>query len=791
MNPIAMRVSHSLITGIAPWILLFPATQALAAEPLKAKSVAASSEMAGHPASKALDGATDDGSRWVSRASDDPAWLVVEFASPQKIAGMHLYTGYQSSSAITDFEVQMDQKGKWVTIPSSVTSGNTAVALSLPFDATMQVETTKLRLWITGTHQKVARVKEWVLWPGEPGAVPGLPKNDPGGLVCRIPHTEILPLYLNQSGFNTGKPKRFTAPTLADGTAFEVRPSDGGSAVFRGKISGGKGDFSAFEPGDDREYVVAAGDLVSVPFRVAPFLFERSLYQNAVNFMIDSRHYVGNDRNRCNGSFGWRDDHHFGWELHTLVPQYLSNPAAYESMPRQVKYEKASDPKLWGALEPYREDAPDIVKLIHWGADVIVTQKVTHEHLKAQLAYFLYAWPVLEPWLPRQNYEVVSEFAHRTWAEASKDHSYPYDESPEHNLLALKTKVGSTKGSYPPGFSVEPNLLMHEVALREERKDAARYLDAATRQVEWMVKNLDWNDPQVTKGQRMSEFITMTGLAHYLRRHPDKAPAGLQKKIEEWAEVAVRRSKNMWDFRKLDDKDRWTPMGEKPQMWNEPGNITGFPAALLAAREFVRPQLQAQLDVLIWSHIDNFFGRNPVGRHFCFHAPREIKGVEYGWFNRYPGGIGRLAKARFVIDGAPKNQHYPHHPEVGNVGWTEGWIQFNTPLNLSLAYLAWSELKMEVKAEAGKLHVRLEGPLNFDDEKTEAARVEVTSGLWDREGLTLKETTPDSGVFEGDIVLQPDGERQDGDQSVQFRSGTFIKVSYGFGYLGQSAVVKP
>jgi hypothetical protein len=92
--------------------------------------------------------------------------------------------------------------------------------------------------------------------------------------------------------------------------------------------------------------------------------------------MIDSRHYVGNDRNVCRGSFGWRDDHHFGWELHTLVPQYLSNPSAYERMPRQVKYEKPKDKTLWGALEPYDDEAPDIVKLIHWGADVIVTQKL-------------------------------------------------------------------------------------------------------------------------------------------------------------------------------------------------------------------------------------------------------------------------------------------------------------------------------------------------------------------------------------------------------------------------------
>ena len=40
-------------------------------------------------------------------------------------------------------------------------------------------------------------------------------------------------------------------------------------------------------------------------------------------------------------------------------------------------------------------------------------------------------------------------------------------------------KVGSTKGSLPPGFSIEPNLLLYEVAKREERADAEQYYQAA------------------------------------------------------------------------------------------------------------------------------------------------------------------------------------------------------------------------------------------------------------------------------------------------------------------------
>jgi len=755
------------------WLVLALALHA-APEPLQFRSAAASSEHPRFPSAKAIDGEVSDASRWVSQASREPSWLVVDLGAKHRLAGVHLFSGYGDTAPLNDFELQMEHGGEWMTIPSAVVSGNQATALALAFDATMTVETSRLRLWITATHQDVARVKELVVWPGEAGAVPPVPRQGGGGrLVCTIAHTEITPIYLNQSGFNTGKTKRFTAPSLAHGTPFEVRPAVANEALFKGEIRDHIGDFSTFEPGDEREYVVVAGGLVSVPFRIAPFWFERTIYQNAVDFMIDSRHHVGNDRNRCSGSFGWRDDHHFGWQLHTLVPQFVSNPSAYERMPRQVSYEAPGDSGLWGALEPYHENAPDIVKLIHWAADIIVTQKLMHEHFKAQLAYFLYAWPMLELWLPHQNYDTVAAYAHHHWDHPEADRSYPYDESPEHNLLTLKTHIGSTKGAYPPGFSVEPNLLMHEVSLRENRPNADRYFNAARNQVEWMIANLDWNAPLVTKGQRMSEFLTITGLAHFLRQYPDKAPAGLEKKIDDWAQLMIRRSNNMWDFRRLDDADGWTPMGESPQMWNEPGNITGFPAALLAAREFVSPVMQPRIDELVWSHLDNFSGRNPVGRHFCFQAPTEIEGVEYGWFRRYPGGIGRLRDARFVIDGSPKNQHYPHNPEIGDVGWTEGWVQFNTPLNLSLSYLAWSETSLDLKGDGDDLVVTLRAPLDFDCSTPETATVDVWFGDGPRKRVTVTETGPSTGVFTGRVRPGP--------------GAIAVRASYGFGFLGTHA----
>lgn len=764
MKPIKFFLLPLLLAGFA-----FPAHTAESPDPIKPVQAKASSEKSGHPAGNAIDGEIADSSRWVSEQGDGREWLEIKLPRVETLIGLHLHSGYAGKQALRDFVVQFKRGNDWVDIPSANVTGNKQARLALKFDGTEEVRTDTLRLLVTGTDDKISRVAEVVVWPASAGQVPSLRSAS---------DTPTL-IFLNQAGFNTGAPKRFTAPTLEDGTEFEIFVVGQDKPVFRGKIEGNIGDFTWFEPGDSREYVIRAGSLESVPFQVGPRFLEQLTYQPAMDFMIDSRHYVGNDRRVCRGSFGWRDDHHFGWQLHTLVPQWLSNPDAYKNMPRQIVYEAPEDPQLWGALEPPNADAPDIVKLIHWGADVIVTQRLTHELLKSQLAYFLYAWPWLKQYLPEQNYEAVRDFAFATWAESAADRQYPHDETPEHDLLALKTKIGSTKGGYPPGFSIEPNLLMYEVALREKRPDAEQYFDAARNQAQWIIDNVDWNDPLTTKGQRVSEFITITGLAHFLREYPDRAPQGLKQKINEWADVLVRRSDNMWDFRKLgDEADKWVPTGSAPTMWNEPGNVVGVPAIIMAALPFVDDEdTRARLQVILWSHFDNMFGRNPVGRHFSYDAPREIPGVEHGWYSFYVGGIGRLEEARFVIDGAPKNQHYPFHPEVGDIGWTEGWVQHNVPFNLGLAYLAFDTNKLSAERKGNKLAIALEAPVSFEPGVAGVAEVSVLLPNGSEHTVELKESSPGSGELKGEFTLPANA-----------GSGK-AKISYGFGFLANSIEV--
>lgn len=766
-------------------LLLTPLAGIAALQPVMLVDASADSEQPGMAARQAIDGSAGEKSRWFSQSQSNEHWLELGFSAPTRVAGLHLLSGYNGKDALTDFTVQFLKDGAWVDIPSAMVRGNRRTALALSFDENVEVETKRLRILISKTPGNVARIAEVTVWPYTKDGVPKLETTQARDAVPGV--------LLNQSGFDSAAPKRFTVPESSGEVAFAIRPAKDGDVVFSGMAKDGVGDFTGFDPKDDREYVVEADGRKSDPFRIGPWWMERVTYQGAVDFMIDSRHYVGSSREKCVWSYAWRDAHHFGWELNTLVPQWLSNPSAYERMSRQIKHEAPTEPGLWGRLKPPAADAPDIVKLIHWGADVIVTQETTHELLKAQLAYFLYAWPALRDYLPEQNHRVVHDFAFSHWTDKTADHSYRHDESPEHDLLALKTKIGTTKGAYPPGFSIEPNLLMHEVALREHRDDAEVYLAAAVREAEWMVRDLDWNDPLTTKGQRVGEFVTMTGLAHLLAAHPDRAPAGLREKINQWADVVIRRSDNAWDFRKLgDEPDQWVPTGPKPSMWNEVGNVVGLPAAILAAKPFVDdPAKAARLDQILWAHFDAMFGRNPVGRHFGFKAHGEIEGVERGWFSQYIGGNGKLEGARFVLDGSPKNGHYPFHPEIGNVGWTEGWVQHNTPFNLGLAYLAKARSHLSAVVNGDRLRVTLTGPLNFNYKKRESGVVSVTTSSGDQESLAVVETDKNSSVFTGELSLRRSGKTASGNHRLDLAPGGTITVSYGYGYMGQSVTLLP
>lgn len=715
----------------------------------------------------AIDGKEDTAWQGVSPA-DRAVWVLVELPGHTEVKEVSFSLDLGAGDAPESFAVQKWMNGRWWELVKRDFDGEAEFTTELGKEALVD----QVRFEFFGVDE--VAVKEIGVYGQEYAA----------------DLSELRPVILNQSGFNRGAPKRFTVPDVADGTVFEVKNVRTGTVEFAGRITGQIGDFSSFNPATRDEYVVMVGEGSSFPFRIGPWWMERVSYRNSLEFMAGARHYIGTTQEIRTYSWEWRDGDFFNWAMQTLVAQYLSNPAAYDRMERTLDYvPNASFPAdyqgLWGRLDPPAEDAPDIVKLIHWDADVKLSQLLEHEHQKAELAHFLHAFPFLSRWLPEQNFEVVYAYLRDVWEKPTvrPDSTTKYDLSEGHDLLAVKTKMGTNKGELPPGASVMPNLMMYEAARSRGEADAGKYFDAAYAQMEWMITNLDWEEPMSTKGQRMSEHLTMRAFAYFYHQYPERRPAGLREKVEAWAEVAIRRSDNLWDFRRFTDDAEWAPLG-----WNETGNILGFPAAAWAAKSVIEsPAMRQRLDEIAWAHFDNGFGRNPLGRHSSYDGPREIEGVDLGWFNAHAGGIGLLEPVRFVFDGSPKAEHFPNHPELGNFGWTEGWVQFNIAFNASLALAAHDATTITIEPIGDSLiEIRLRAPLNFHEDVVDQVEVELVSTAGDSMSVVLTEESQFSEYLSARLTIEGRSLRQD-NRRVAWRVGDVITASYGLGYLQKTA----
>ncbi|MGO4426529.1 hypothetical protein AB4Z54_49475, partial [Streptomyces sp. MCAF7] len=229
---------------------------------------------------------------------------------------------------------------------------------------------------------------------------------------------------------------------------------------------------------------------------------------------------------------------------------YLANPSAFDQIDVDADYQ--------GLPVTLPEGTPDIVRLIYWGVELLLQEKVNDPQLKEQLAAFVYAYPQLDTYIPASVYQRARDHLFASWGDPARDRYYWQAFTPHTgDLFQVYTQVGTGKGELAPGHSVWPNLMMYEVAKREGRDDAGRYLHAAQSQADWLIKNLDLEDPRVTKGQRQSEYVLITVLVQFAETYPDKAPHGVKEFGRDWARIAVDRSDNLWDFRRYSD-DRWT-----------------------------------------------------------------------------------------------------------------------------------------------------------------------------------------------------------------------------------------
>ena len=524
---------------------------------------------------------------------------------------------------------------------------------------------------------------------------------------------------VNQIGYQTDWPKRFTAPLSDDGIHFIVCWKDDPAPLFTGVIKDHVGDFSQFQPADTaNDYVVVLkggtlGECVSDPFLIRKELWREQLWPSAIDFMIDCRAVVGTHCSAFGGS-PWRDGCFYDFAVPSLIFLYEANPGLIESLPHQMDWEKdktrvfapdfpfKSDKILelvkryYAELEAPMTDAPDVAKLIHWGLGWYLVQFGKNEDkVNAQIvehfAYLLSAWPrlKLDRWLPASFYDRCREFAQRHWERSGLLAIDPEWNSKKWISLEADNLgqglVLPYKGHNAPGHSIVPNLLMYELASRTKDPMAAKYQQAAREQAAWIIAHLDLQDPRSTKGMRMSEHRTIPSLVWFLQHHPESAPPDLKAYITAWASIMVKRSANLWDFRRFDLENRWSLPS-----FNEPGNLAGFPACALAASWVVDDSATVQrLREISVAQFDNLFGRNPKFAASPSYPKNGFPLIERGWPIKYrPNTCAVLELVRGSLSASPGTEMYPFIPD-GKFRHCEGWVNFNTAWNVGLAYFAW------------------------------------------------------------------------------------------------------
>ena len=621
-----------------------------------------------------------------------------------------------------------------------------------------------------------------------------------------------IAVIVNQIGYDLGKSKRATVVNVDDGTPFKVINSKTKEVAFNGVVKDGIADFTTLEPSKKADYYIESAGADSYVFTIGKNYIAQVSTVPALKFMSETRQDVF--KLGSSTGYAWRDSHQFSFELNSLVLQYMANPALYDSLPYSIcEVGTCEYPELRVQKEP------DIIWLIKFGALRYYkwgTEKNINLHMlvKEQLAYFLYIYPEIKQYVDEEMYTKIRDFTIKEWGGKSCNKQwYPLTDT-NHDLYSVQTIFGGLKGQQPPGHSIMPNLLMYKVAKRDSLGDevADKFFKAAYDNCEYTITKLDINNPYYAKGQRMSEHITMEGLAYFQEMYPDKAPNNLKDMIESWADKTIARANNMWDMRKAVSieagdgaytfrngkpltQDYWTGAayaiadGQNPAPKNEPGNIVGIQAITYAAARVIDNQKTInRLKQIGVSSIDDMYGRNPTGRGFFYHFTRDFKGADLGWWYQPSGGYGALAGHTAVIDANPPEKCYPFAPENYNTGYTEGWVAYNTAWNISLAYDAADTTKLTVDKNAvkagEKVTIKLDAPLNMDDSKIETGYVFITNmASGERTKIKVTENKAAGDYFEGEFTV-PNTE------SVEKKStapNTYsLKVSYGFGIFEQS-----
>lgn len=513
------------------------------------------------------------------------------------------------------------------------------------------------------------------------GRVPSVDKRDN--------QSSRVAIFVNQCGYDIGKPKIATVTNVSIGT-FTVRDAATDEVAHSGSIAYEKADFTDFNvPGS---YYIQSGSARSGVFRIAENRLRDVSLPPALAFMEQSRQDAFDPNNET--GIGWRDSHQFSFELPALALLYMSNPTYWDGIQTGV-YKQAEC-----EYEDLRtKQCPNIVWLMLFAVrryhDWSVNKGVKlHGLIKEQVAYFLWLYPQISQWVDESFYKTIRSWLISIWGDSECNKKWYAVDGEDHNLYHTQAVIGTVKGQYPAGHAVVPNFMMYEVCKRDGLK-FSRFLSAATDNMDWLVNEVDLDDPANLKGQRMSEWVTVHNLTFAFEHWPQFCPMATGAVLENLAALICSRSCNKWDYTMFaangDYSDsgfsRWNNMEDSGGLANQPGNVAGMMGVCYMLRDNINTQhIKDRLDVLAVAHIDHVYGRNPLGRHFCYNAPAEFDGATSGWPARYHGGYGNLEHVTGVLDGSTKEWHYPFNPS-GELGYTEGWVAHNTPWLVSLSCL--------------------------------------------------------------------------------------------------------
>lgn len=665
---------------------------------------------------------------------------------------------------------QIDNTGGWYHVATVKATGDTAMSVEMEAEDTAGC--------IAGPIKVVKTLSE----ADEPGAISG-------GI-----DTQTVSVLVNQIGYDIGGIKRATVTNTEDGTEYFVKRADNDETVYTGEINSGIADFSSFDPDLDTEYYIECSGARSYNFAIEKNLYQQRSVPVALEFMEYSRNDAWLPGKT---SIAWRDSHQFSFELPTMVMQYMANPALFENMERDIyKIEETQFEDLRAQNEP------DIIWLMKYGMewyynDNTVTGHNLHPLIKEQVAYFLYIYPYIKDYVKEEEYIKYRDWLIGIWGNSDSSNSLSYYavSGEKYNLFEVQTAVGQIKGSFPPGHSIAPNLMMYEVLKRDGISGSEKYFEAAYNNAEYIINNIDITAPEYSKGQRMSEHVLMENLAYFQEMYPDRAPEGLKQAIDGWSDKMTARADNIWDMRMAssvaagDEKDYWTGAayafneGQATSVMNEPGSEIGFQAAAYAAARVTDNSEKAQrLKEIGDAGRDNMYGRNPHGRMFFYEATDSEKGIEgadLGWFATHESeGNGKLAICPGRIDGSPKEGAYPYSPEA-DYGYVEGWVAYNSCWNAALAYASAADTEVTVdknEVSGGEtVNISLKAPVNMDPQKKEQAFVYISAEDGAIEKISLTELSDDDYIFSGSYKMPEE-------------AGKYT-ISYGIGNFAQEKTV--